>query len=388
MQRIRLAMIGGGEGALIGNVHRIAARMDNAFELVAGDFSSNPDRNLSSATALGIAPDRIYHTVEDLIRGEKGRPDGAEAVAIVTPNHLHFGAVKACLQAGFHVICDKPVTSRLEDAVALLDITKNSPGLFFLTHNYTGNAMVRQMRDMVLSGALGDIRFVNCEYVQDWLSEPVELHGSKAAEWRTDPQKAGAGGSIGDIGTHAYNLASYVTGMTPHALCADLTSFIKGRRLDDNASIMLRYDNGAKGQFWISQVAIGNENRVNCRIFGSKASLEWSQEDPNRLWYCKAGEPRAMLTRAGVGATYGNTHSARVPPGHPEGFLEAFGNIYKSAATAIRNHGQPKADSADIAYPTIEDGVNGLYFIDACIRSNGTNNGWVDVETCAKEKAL
>ncbi|WP_421566138.1 Gfo/Idh/MocA family protein [Ochrobactrum sp. EDr1-4] len=387
MQKIRLAMIGGGEGALIGNVHRIAARMDNEFELVAGDFSSDPERNLRSANALGVSDDRVYDTVEALIKGEKARPDGAEAVAIVTPNHLHFDAVKACLQAGFHVICDKPVTSALEDAVALVDIVRNAPGMFFLTHNYTGNAMVRQMRDMVLSGELGEIRFVNCEYVQDWLSEPVELQGSKAAEWRTDPQKAGAGGAIGDIGTHAYNLASYVTGLTPDKLCADLTSFIKGRRLDDNASILLRYDNGAKGQFWISQVAIGNENRLNCRIFGTKGSLEWSQEDPNRLWYCKSGQPRAMLTRAGNGATHGNTQSGRVPPGHPEGFLEAFGNIYKSAANAIRSHQQRKSDPSNIAYPTIEDGLNGLYFIDACIRSNEAANGWVDVETCARESA-
>lgn len=387
MQKIRLAMIGGGEGALIGNVHRIAARMDNEFELVAGDFSSDPERNLRSANALRVSDDRVYDTVEALIKGEKARPDGAEAVAIVTPNHLHFDAVKACLQAGFHVICDKPVTSALEDAVALVDIVRNAPGMFFLTHNYTGNAMVRQMRDMVLSGELGEIRFVNCEYVQDWLSEPVELQGSKAAEWRTDPQKAGAGGAIGDIGTHAYNLASYVTGLTPDKLCADLTSFIKGRRLDDNASILLRYDNGAKGQFWISQVAIGNENRLNCRIFGTKGSLEWSQEDPNRLWYCKSGQPRAMLTRAGNGATHGNTQSGRVPPGHPEGFLEAFGNIYKSAANAIRSHQQRKSDPSNIAYPTIEDGLNGLYFIDACIRSNEAANGWVDVETCARESA-
>ncbi|MEJ5081490.1 Gfo/Idh/MocA family protein [Ochrobactrum sp. MYb379] len=387
MQKIRLAMIGGGEGALIGNVHRIAARMDNEFELVAGDFSSDPERNLRSANALGVSNDRVYDTVEALIEGEKARPDGAEAVAIVTPNHLHFDAVKACLQAGFHVICDKPVTSALEDAVALVDTVRNAPGMFFLTHNYTGNAMVRQMRDMVLSGELGEIRFVNCEYVQDWLSEPVELQGSKAAEWRTDPQRAGAGGAIGDIGTHAYNLASYVTGLTPDKLCADLTSFIKGRRLDDNASILLRYDNGAKGQFWISQVAIGNENRLNCRIFGTKGSLEWSQEDPNRLWYCKSGQPRAMLTRAGAGATHGNTQSARVPPGHPEGFMEAFGNIYKSAANAIRSHQQRKSDPSNIAYPTIEDGLNGLYFIDACIRSNEAANGWVDVETCARESA-
>lgn len=387
MQKIRLAMIGGGEGALIGNVHRIAARMDNEFELVAGDFSSDPERNLRSATALGVADDRVYDSVEALIKDEKSRPDGAEVVAIVTPNHLHFEAVKACLQGGFHVICDKPVTSTLEDAVALVEIVRNAPGLFFLTHNYTGNAMVRQMRDMVLSGELGDIRFVNCEYVQDWLSEPVELHGSKAAEWRSDPQKAGAGGSIGDIGTHAYNLAAYVTGLTPGQLCADLTSFIQGRRVDDNASILLRYDNGAKGQLWVSQVAIGNENRLNCRIFGTKGSLEWSQEDPNRLWYCKSGQPRTVLTRAGAGATFGNTQSARVPPGHPEGFLEAFGNIYKSAANAIRSHQQRKSDASRIAYPTIEDGLNGLYFIDACIRSNEAGNGWVSVETCARESA-
>ncbi len=381
MQKIRLAMIGGGEGALIGNVHRIAARMDDAYQLVAGDFSADPERNRRSAAAFGVAPDRVYDTVEALIAGEKGRADGAEAVAIVTPNHLHFEAAKACLEAGLHVICDKPVTATLDDAQALVGVVRKASGRFFLTHNYTGNALVRQMRDMVLAGEIGDLRFVNCEYVQDWLSDPVELRGSKQAEWRTDPQRAGAGGSIGDIGTHAYNLASYVTGTTPNSLCADLTSFVVGRKLDDNASILLRYASGAKGQFWVSQVAVGNENRLQCRVFGTKGALEWSQEDPNRLWLSRAGQPRAMLTRAGVGATYGNSHSARVPPGHPEGFLEAFGNIYRSAAEVIRG-----SDAGKIAYPTIEDGLNGLYFIDACIRSNQAGNGWVDVES-AKESA-
>ena len=383
MQKIRLAMIGGGEGALIGNVHRIAARMDDAYELVAGDFSSDFERNRKSGAAFGISPDRVYHSVEDLIRSEKSRPDGAEAVAIVTPNHLHFHAVKACLEAGLHVICDKPVTATLEDAVELVKIVRDASGAFFLTHNYTGNAMVRQMRDMVLAGEIGDLRFINCEYVQDWLSEPVELQGSRQAEWRTDPQRAGMGGSIGDIGTHAYNLASYVTGTTPDFLCADLTSFVAGRKLDDNASILLRYPNGAKGQFWISQVAIGNENRLQCRIFGTKGSLEWSQEDPNQLWFSKTGQPRTMFTRAGIGATYGNSHSARVPPGHPEGFLEAFGNIYKAAAETIRDGRQ----NGKIVYPTIEDGLDGLYFIDACIRSHQSGNNWVKVTTCARESA-
>ncbi|UIJ93536.1 Gfo/Idh/MocA family oxidoreductase [Sinorhizobium meliloti] len=374
--KIRLGMVGGGQGSFIGGVHRTAARLDGLFDVVAGCLSSDAERNRASAEEAGISPERTYTSVEKMVAGERLRSDAVQAIVIATPNHLHFGAAKVFLEAGFHVICDKPVTATLDDALELKRIVEASGRLFILTHNYTGYPMVRQMRDMISAGEIGDLRVLHVEYVQDWLTEPMESRGAKGAEWRTDPSRSGQGGSIGDIGTHAYNLAGFVTGREPEALLADLTSFVPGRMLDDNASILMRYPGGAKGMLWASQIAVGNENHFTVRIYGSKGGIEWAQEDPNRLWFTRYGQPKQLLTRGGVAATPGNTDSIRIPAGHPEGFLEAFANIYRAAAEAIRAFETGSVDASAPLYPTIGDGVRGLQFIDACVRSSSGGGIW------------
>src|SRR3954471_197705 len=300
--RIRLGMVGGGQGAFIGAVHRIAARIDGQFELVAGALSSEPARAKASALELGIAAERSYGSFEEMARAEAARPDGIEAVSIVTPNHVHAPAARAFLDAGIHVICDKPMTTTVAEAEGLVDLVAKSGKVFVLTHNYTGYPMMRQARAMVASGELGDIRVVQAEYPQDWLTERAELSGSKQAEWRTDPKRSGAGGCIGDIGTHAFNLVSFVTGLELGSLCADLSAFVPGRTLDDNAHVLLRFRGGARGMLWASQVAVGNENHLVLRIYGTKGGLEWCQEQPNQLWYTPYGQPKQMITRNGAGA--------------------------------------------------------------------------------------
>jgi predicted dehydrogenase len=375
--RIRLGMVGGGDGAFIGAVHRIAARLDGHYELVAGALSSTPEKAQASGRSLGLAPDRAYASYQEMAQAEAARPDGIEAVAIVTPNHVHYPAAREFLSRGIHVICDKPLTSTLEDAKALAAVAAQSNALFVLTHNYTGYPMIRQARDMVAKGELGTIRVVQVEYPQDWLTEKLEDTGQKQAAWRSDPARSGAGGSIGDIGTHALNLATFVTGLKLDALAADLTSFVGGRLLDDNANILLRFDGGAKGSLWCSQVAPGNENALRLRVYGSKGGLEWEQEHPNHLWYTPFGEPKRVLTRSGSGARDVAARVSRIPSGHPEGYLEGFANIYSEAAQAIiaRREGGPTPEG--VHFPTIEDGVNGMIFIDACVRSSQQNSAWI-----------
>lgn len=374
---IRLGMIGGGAGAFIGAVHRFASRLDGHYQLLAGALSSSPERARESGAALGLSKDRIYDTYQDMAVAEAGRADGVEAVAIVTPNHMHFAPAKAFLQAGIHVICDKPLTSTLEDAEALAKIAAEANALFVLTHNYTGYPMVRQAREMVQSGALGALRVIQAEYAQDWLTESIETEGQKQAAWRTDPARSGAGGAIGDIGTHAFNLLRFVTGLRVDELAADLSSFGPGRALDDNANIMLRFDTGARGHLWASQVAPGNENGLRLRIYGDKGGLEWAQEDPNRLWYTPFGEPKRLLTRNGAGTLDAGTRITRIPPGHPEGYLEGFANIYSEAAIAIRAFEAGSAIPPEVHFPTLEDGLEGMRFIDAAVRSSSVNAGWV-----------
>ncbi|RFC69252.1 MULTISPECIES: Gfo/Idh/MocA family protein [Mesorhizobium] len=378
---IRYGMVGGGQGAFIGAVHRIAARIDGEFELVAGAFSSEPARAKASGRELGIADDRNYGTFAEMAKAEAKRPDGIEAVAIVTPNHMHYPAAKAFLEAGIHVICDKPLTSTLADAKKLAAVAKKSGCVFVLTHNYTGYPMIRQAREMVAKGQLGAIRLVQAEYPQDWLTEAAEKAGSKQAEWRVDPKRSGAGGSTGDIGTHAYNLARFVSGLELDSLAADLSAFGAGRVLDDNANIMLRFKeaNGvaARGMIWASQVAPGNENGLKLRIYGTKGGLEWVQADPNYLWYTPFGQPKQLLTRGGAGSMPVAARVTRVPPGHPEGYLEGFANIYTEAARAIRaarkKGGKPPKD---VVYPTIDDGVEGVAFVEACVKSSKKNAAW------------
>ncbi len=377
---IRLGMVGGGQGAFIGAVHRIAARLDGEFALVAGALSSDPARAKASAAELGLDPARSYGSFAEMAKAEAARPDGIEAVSIVTPNHVHYPAAKAFLEAGIHVICDKPLTSTLADAKKLAALVRRSRRLFVLTHNYTGYPMIRQAREMVQSGKLGDIRVVQAEYPQDWLTTKVEDTGAKQAVWRTDPKQSGVGGATGDIGTHAYNLARFVTGLELDQLAADLTAFVPGRLLDDNAHVMLRFKGGAKGMLWASQVAPGNENALKLRVYGTKGGLEWAQEDPNYLWYTPFGEPKRLITRGGAGAGEAAGRVSRIPPGHPEGYLEGFANIYAEAARAIRaarrKGGKPPKG---VLFPTIDDGVEGVAFVEACVRSSKKNGAWTSL---------
>jgi predicted dehydrogenase len=379
---IRLGMVGGGQGAFIGGVHRIAARLDGEFQLVAGALSSDPSRARASAAELGLDPSRSYGSFAEMARAEARRADGIEAVAIVTPNHVHYPAAKAFLEAGIHVICDKPLTATLADAKKLAALAERSGRLFVLTHNYTGYPMVRQAREMVEKGQLGDIRLVQAEYPQDWLTEKAEDTGSKQAEWRTDPARSGAGGATGDIGTHAYNLARFVTGLSLDSLAADLDAFVPGRRVDDNAHVLLRFqprgrEPGAKGMIWASQVAPGNENALKLRVYGTKGGIEWRQEDPNYLWFTPFGGEKRLITRGGAGAGPAAARVTRVPPGHPEGYLEGFANIYAEAARAIRAARRGRKPGKEVLFPTVRDGVEGVAFVEACVRSSKKNGAWV-----------
>lgn len=378
MARIRLGMVGGGNDAFIGGVHRIAARIDDRFELVAGALSSTPEKSAASAEALGIP--RSYGSFAEMAEAEAARDGGAEAVSIVTPNHVHAAVAAAFLKQGIHVICDKPLTSTMEDAAKLEQAVADSDALFVLTHNYTGYPMIRQARDMVANGDLGKIRIVQAEYPQDWLTSPLENEGLKQAEWRTDPTRSGAGGSVGDIGTHAHNLACFVTGLSVESLAADLQAFGAGRTLDDNAHVMLRFAGGARGMMWSSQVAPGNENALKLRVYGEKGGLEWSQEDPNYLWFTPHGESKRLLTRNGPGASKVSQGVSRIPAGHPEGYLEGFATIYNEAADAIR--AVQSGTSGDLAMgvlPGIAAGMDGMRFINACVTSSANNAAWTDL---------
>ena len=375
--RIRLGMVGGGIDAFIGAVHRIAARLDDKFELVAGALSSTPERSLKSGAALGLDPKRTYGDFKEMAAREARLKDGIEAVAIVTPNHMHYAVAREFLKRGIHVLCDKPVTSTLADAKKLAKLVEKGDALFVLTHNYTGYPMVRHARELVRTGKLGDIRLVQVEYAQDWLAEPLEKTGQKQAAWRTDPKRSGAGGATGDIGTHAYNLAAFVTGLTLEALAADVHTFVKGRKLDDNAHVLLRYEGGAKGLLWCSQVAVGQENGLRLRVYGTKGGLEWTQEDPNYLYWSNLGEPRQRITRSGAGAGADAARMTRIPSGHPEGYLEAFANIYSEAAAAINAKKAGKRVDPRVVYPTVDDGVKGVAFVEACVASSRRNGAWV-----------
>lgn len=378
-QKIRLGMVGGGSGAFIGGVHRMAARIDDHFDLVAGALSSTAEKSLASGRELGLDPERCYGSFEEMAEKEAARSDGIEAVSIVTPNHVHYPAAKAFLERGIHVICDKPLTSNLEDAKKLKAVADKAKALFILTHNYTGYPMVRQAREMVAGGLLGQIRVVQVEYAQDWLTEAVEQTGAKQAVWRTDPKQSGAGGATGDIGTHAFNLASFVTGLTLDSLAADLDSFVEGRRVDDNGHVLLRFTGGAKGMLWCSQVAPGNENALKLRVYGTRGGLEWEQENPNYLWFTPFGEQKRLVTRNGAGAGQAAARVSRIPGGHPEGYLEAFATIYTEAAAAINAAKSGAALDPAVIYPTIDDGVKGVAFVEACVASSKGNGAWVKV---------
>jgi predicted dehydrogenase len=377
-QKLKLGMVGGGRGAFIGAIHRIAARMDNEWDLVAGALSSDPDRAAASAKDLGIEATRSYASYEEMAKSEAARPDGIDAVAIVTPNHMHAGPAIAFLEAGIHVICDKPLSSNMQDALKIADAVKRTGKLFILTHNYTGYPLMRQAREMIANGDLGDLRMVNVEYAQDWLTTPADAD-NKQANWRTDPARSGAGGCVGDIGTHAFNLASYVTDLKTETLAADLTAFVPERRVDDNTQVMLRFKGGAKGMLWASQIAVGNENALRLRIYGSKGGIDWDQETPNQMTVTQFGQPKQIFTRAGAAAAGAGLRHLRTPGGHPEGYLEAFATLYTEAAQLIRARKTGSDLPQDVHLPDINDGILGMQFIAACIESSANDAAWVTV---------
>jgi predicted dehydrogenase len=372
-------MIGGGRGAFIGGVHRIAALMDGKAELVAGAFSSDPERSRASGADLCVPPDRVYGSYTEMAKAEAAMPASRrlDFVVIVTPNHQHFPPAKLFLESGFNVVCDKPVTFDLAEAKALRKVVAKSKKVFVLTHNYTGNVMVKQARDMVRAGELGEIRKVVVEYPQGWLSTLIEASGQKQASWRTDPKRSGAAGCIGDIGTHAENLARYITGLELHEICADLSTFVKGRKLDDDGNILLRFKGGAKGVLHASQICVGDENNLNIRVYGTKAALEWYQEHPNELTVKFPDRPRQVWRRGNgyVGARPGGF--TRIPSGHPEGYLEAFGNIYREAFRAITAEVEGQPLPKDLDFPTIDDGVEGMAFIETAVKSSALGAKWV-----------
>ncbi|HEY1793029.1 MAG TPA: Gfo/Idh/MocA family oxidoreductase [Opitutaceae bacterium] len=378
-RKLRFGMIGGGRGAFIGAVHRIAAAMDGQAELVAGAFSSDPARSRASGADLFLDPARVYGSYAEMAASEKAMPAGRrlDFVVIVTPNHAHFGPAKLFLESGFNVVCDKPVTFDLAQSRKLRDVVRRTGKVFALTHNYTGNAMVKQAREMVRDGFLGKVRKVVVEYPQGWLADAIERSGQKQASWRTDPKRSGAAGCMGDIGTHAENLARYITGLHIQELCADLTSFVKGRRLDDDGNVLLRFRGGAKGVLHASQISVGDENDLNIRVYGTKAALEWRQEHPNELVVKFPERPR-QVWRRGNGYTGDAAKKAtRIPPGHPEGYLEAFGNVYREAFRAISAEVEGRRIPRDADFPDIDDGVEGMAFIEAVVRSSRLGARWV-----------
>ena len=378
MNKIKLGMVGGGKDAFIGDVHRMAARLDGRYELIAGALSSDANRAAESAAELGVDGKRSYSSYHEMARKEGKLKSGIDAVTIVTPNHLHADVAKEFLKAGIHVICDKPLTSNLQDAEELAKLVKDTGLVFAVTYNYSGYPMVRQAKEMVANGELGNIRVVQLEYAQDWLATNIERDGQKQAAWRTDPKQAGKGGAIGDIGTHAFHLAEFITGLEASSLLADLDAFVLGRTLDDNANILLRYKNGAKGMLWVSQVASGKENGLQIRIYGDKGGLQWAQEDPNYLHFSLLGHAKKILTRAGPGTGSLANVAARIPRGHPEGFIEGFANIYRETADLIDAYREKKSITSLI--PTVDDGLRGMRFIDKAVASNQAGSIWQSLD--------
>jgi len=381
-RRLRLGMVGGGDGAFIGAVHRIAARLDDCYEVVAGALSSDPARARLSGAAIRVDPARCYADYREMARMEAARGDGIDVVAIVTPNHLHAPVATAFLEAGIHVICDKPLGISLEEGVKLAALAQERKRVFALTHTYTGYPMVRHARELVAAGAIGEVRMVHVEYAQDWMAEPDKQDPAfQAANWHNDPQRAGPTGCTGDIGTHAWHIAGFVSGLQPSELLAELHAFTPQRTLDDHLQVMLRYPNGARGTLWASQMATGCENALKLRVFGSKASLAFDQEQPNELWLTPQGGCAERLTRGRVRGAAAE-QATRIPSGHPEGYLEAFAQLYRDAAAQIhaRDAGLPLPPDA-AWLPTVEDGVGGMRFIEAVLASHRAGSRWVALDT-------
>jgi len=384
-RKIRYGMVGGGRGAFIGAVHRIAAAMDQQVELVCGAFSSDPARSKASGADFFLPANRCYGTFEEMIKAEAKLPLGErmDFISIVTPNHMHFPPAKMALEHGFHVLSDKPATFSLAQAKKLAEIVKKTGLLYGLTHNYTGYPLVKQAREMVASGVLGKIRKVVVEYPQGWLATRLEASDQKQAAWRTDPKRSGAAGCIGDIGTHAENLAEYITGLQISELAADLTAFVKGRKLDDDGNVLLRFKGGAKGVLHASQISVGEENNLNIRVYGEKGGLEWHQNEPNTLLVKWLDQPMQVYRTANGYLGKAALAAGRTPPSHPEGYLEAFANIYRNFATTIRARlDGKKLAKGDLAldYPKIEDGIRGMAFIEAVVASSKKNAAWTRLD--------
>ena len=384
-RRLRLGMVGGGPGAFIGAVHRAAARLDDRYELVAGAFSSDPQKSIEAAAGLHIS--RSYASFQEMAQKEAKRTDGIDVVAIAVPNHLHYPVVKAFLNAGIHVICDKPLTTTVEDALDVAQMVKATGLIFGLTHAYTGYPMVRQARQMVRSGELGAIRVIQVQYAQDWLTSALESTGQKQADWRTDPERTGPGGCVGDIGTHAFQMVSFVTGLTCDQLAAEATTFVPGRRVDDNVQVLLRYSGGAKGSLWASQVAPGNENNLRLQVYGERGGLSWEQENPNYLTYSPYGDAPRRLGRGGPGLSEAAAHATRMPTGHPEGLFEAFAQLYTDVAEQIAAQLEGRApDPQSLLVPGIDDGVQGVRFVNAVLESSRRNSAWVKMPAASDSR--
>ena len=379
-RKLRMGMIGGGLDAFIGAVHRKAAALDGQIELVCGAFSSNPQKSREAGEALFLDPERVYDSYSSMIQGEKKLPEGIrmDFVAIVTPNHLHFGPAKEALENGFHVMIDKPITLSLVEAKKLAKVLDKSGLVLAVSHAYAGYPMVKEAKHLIKTGKIGAVRKIYVEYPQGWLATPIEKSGQKQAGWRTDPKKSGAGGAIGDIGTHAAHLAEYITGQKITEICADLNSVIKGRLLDDDSQMLLRFSNGASGTLVATQVAAGEENNLKIKVYGEKGGLEWRQEEPNSLVVRSLDEPK-QIYRTGMGYISDIAKkNTRVPSGHPEGYLEAFANIYLAFASAVRDY-KPgkKMNIKKYDFPDIEDGVDGMAFVDAVVKSSKSKQKWI-----------
>jgi len=377
---IRYGMVGGGPGAFIGQIHRMAAALDGKIGLAAGAFSSDAERSHTQGAELGLDPDRTYASFEAMIEREAARPpeERIHFVSIVTPNHLHFEPARISLEAGFHVVCDKPMTTTLEDAETLCRLVSGRDAIFALTHNYAGYPMVKEARAWVAGGRLGTIRRADVDYVQGWLSEPLETTGHRQAGWRTDPARAGVAGALGDIGSHAHHLVRYVTGLEVESIAADLTTFVDGRRLEDDASLLLRFVGGAGGTLTASQIALGEENGLTLRVYGTEGSLRWRQEEPETLWFVRPDGVTERYRRGQEGLSEAARQASRLPPGHPEGFLEGFANLYLAVAGAIaaKDEGrEPNSFERDV--PTVEDGARGVHFLERAVEA-GRTDGWID----------
>jgi predicted dehydrogenase len=380
-RKFRMALVGGGQGAFIGRVHATAAVMDNRAVLVAGCLSSNPERAKASAPDYDIPPERAYTSIQELVEKELALPadQRIDFVSVATPNHTHYEIARAAIDAGFNVFCDKPMTYDLAQAEALAEAVDRSGVVFVVTHNYTGHPLVRQAREMILNGELGEINAIRAHYIQGWLRTRLEQQAQKQASWRTDPARSGAAGCFGDIATHAYNLARYMTGLLPVEISCHLKTFEPGRQLDDYGTAVIRFENGALGTVTASQISHGRENDIYIEVDGTKASLEWHQEDPNKMFVRVNGQPQKVYTRAG-GPYLGAAAAAatRIPSGHPEGYLEAFANIYRAGydAMILRAEGKP-FEKVNTIYPNVNDGVEGMYFIQQCVASSRANGAWM-----------